>query len=99
MSGLHRCKHLFPLSEMIISPWLQSLSSFCGTVFKKYVTDLGGILQFVANQLKSEKSIDLLILREIVQKMGGTDTLEDLTAEQVREECPISKKTLLVICL
>lgn len=53
-------------------------------MFKKYVTDLGGILQFVANQLKSEKSIDLLILREIVQKMGGTDTLEDLTAEQVR---------------
>ncbi|XP_063606637.1 THO complex subunit 2-like [Penaeus indicus] len=73
--------------EMIISPWLQSLSSFCGTVFKKYVTDLGGILQFVANQLKSEKSIDLLILREIVQKMGGTDTLEDLTAEQLSAMC------------
>ncbi|XP_042869618.1 THO complex subunit 2-like [Penaeus japonicus] len=73
--------------EMIISPWLQSLSSFCGTVFKKYVTDLGGILQFVANQVKSEKSIDLLILREIVQKMGGTDTLEDLTSEQLNAMC------------
>ena len=68
---------------MAISPWLQSLSNFCGTVFKKYQMDLGGILQFVANQLKCEKSIDLLILREIVQKMGGIDTLEDLTSEQV----------------
>lgn len=68
---------------MAISTWLQSLSSFCGAVYKKYPIDLGGILQFVANQLKAEKSIDLLIMREIVQKMGGTDTLEDLTPDQV----------------
>ena len=68
---------------MAISSWLQALSSFCGAVYKKYPIDLGGILQFVANQLKGEKSIDLLIMREIVQKMGGTDTLEDLTPEQV----------------
>ncbi|XP_068227072.1 THO complex subunit 2 isoform X2 [Palaemon carinicauda] len=72
---------------MAISPWLQSLSNFCGTVFKKYPMDLGGILQFVANQLKCEKSIDLLILREIVQKMGGIDTLEDLTSEQLDAMC------------
>ncbi|XP_071535376.1 THO complex subunit 2 isoform X1 [Panulirus ornatus] len=72
---------------MAISPWLQSLSSFCGAVYKKYIIDLGGILQFVGNQLKAEKSIDLLILREIVQKMGGTDTLEDLTSEQLDAMC------------
>lgn len=77
---INRC---FRISAMAISPWLQSLSSFCGAVYKKYIIDLGGILQFVGNQLKAEKSIDLLILREIVQKMGGTDTLEDLTSEQV----------------
>lgn len=68
---------------MAFSPWLQSLSSFCGSACKKYTIELGGILQFAANQLKAEKSIDLLILREIVQKMGGTDTLEDLTPDQV----------------
>ncbi|XP_050689638.1 THO complex subunit 2-like isoform X2 [Eriocheir sinensis] len=72
---------------MAISTWLQSLSSFCGAVYKKYPIDLGGILQFVANQLKAEKSIDLLIMREIVQKMGGTDTLEDLTPDQLDAMC------------
>lgn len=68
---------------MAISPWLQSLSSFSGSVCKKYSLDLGGILQFIANQLKSEKSIDLLLLKDIVQKMGGTDSMEDLTPDQV----------------
>ena len=68
---------------MAISPWLQSLSNFCGAGFKKFSIELGGVLQFVANQLKSEKSIDLLILKEIVQKMGGIDSMEDLTSEQL----------------
>lgn len=68
---------------MAISQWLQSLSCFAGSVCKKYSIDLGGILQFIANQLKSEKSIDLLLLKDIVQKMGGTDSMGDLTADQV----------------
>lgn len=38
-----------------ISNWLQSLSSFCGAVFKKYNIELSGLLQYVANQLKAQK--------------------------------------------
>jgi len=68
---------------MAVSPWLNSLSNFCGAVYKKYPMELCGILQFIANQLKAEKSVDLLILQEILQKMGGTETAEGLTAEQV----------------
>lgn len=68
---------------MAVSPWLNSLSSFCGAVYKKYPIELCGVLQFIANQLKAEKSVDLLLLQEILQKMGGTDTTEDLTAEQI----------------
>lgn len=68
---------------MAVSPWLNSLSSFCGAVYKKYPIELCGVLQFIANQLKAERSVDLLLLQEILQKMGGTDTTEDLTAEQV----------------
>jgi THO complex subunit 2 len=45
-----------------ISLWLQSLSNFCGAVYKKYNIELTGILQYVANQLKNKKSLDLLIL-------------------------------------
>ncbi|XP_008192636.2 THO complex subunit 2 isoform X2 [Tribolium castaneum] len=66
-----------------ISSWLQSLSSFCGAVYKKYIIELTGLLQYVANQLKAQKSLDLLILKEIVQKMAGVEAAEDLTMEQV----------------
>lgn len=38
-----------------ISHWLQSLSSFCGAIFKKYNIELSGLLQYVANQLKAQK--------------------------------------------
>lgn len=66
-----------------ISLWLQSLSTFCGAVYKKYNIELTGILQYVANQLKSKKSLDLLILKEIVFKMGGIEAAEEMTNEQI----------------
>ncbi|RWS14898.1 THO complex subunit 2-like protein, partial [Dinothrombium tinctorium] len=66
-----------------ISAWLLSLSNFCGSVVKKYPVELPGLLQFVANQLKAEKSLDLLILKEIVQKMAGIETTEEMTNEQL----------------
>ena len=31
------------------------LSQFCGAVFKKYPTDITGLLQYIANQLKAGK--------------------------------------------
>lgn len=66
-----------------ISLWLTALSSFCGAVFKKYSIELEGILQYVANQLKSENSLDLLILKEIVLKMGGIEAAEEVTNSQI----------------
>ncbi|KAK9870147.1 hypothetical protein WA026_006238 [Henosepilachna vigintioctopunctata] len=66
-----------------ISTWLQSLSSFCGAIYKKYTIELSGLLQYVANQLKAQKSLDLLILKEVVQKMAGIESAEDLTIEQL----------------
>lgn len=66
-----------------ISLWLQSLASFCGAVFKKYNIELTGLLQYVANQLKAKKSLDLLILKEIVQKMTGIEAAEEMTSEQL----------------
>ncbi|RWS26655.1 THO complex subunit 2-like isoform X1 [Leptotrombidium deliense] len=66
-----------------ISAWLMSLSNFCGSVVKKYPVELPGLLQFVANQLKAEKSLDLLILKEIVQKMAGIEATDEMTNEQL----------------
>ncbi|XP_037078620.1 LOW QUALITY PROTEIN: THO complex subunit 2-like [Pollicipes pollicipes] len=66
-----------------LSLWLTSLANFCGAMFKKYNLDLTGLMQYVANQLKSMKSLDLLILREVVQKMAGVEAVEDMTEEQL----------------
>nr|CAI5831186.1 unnamed protein product [Callosobruchus analis] len=66
-----------------ISTWLQSLASFSGAVYKKYSIELTGLLQYVANQLKAQKSLDLLILKEVVQKMAGVEAAEDLTIDQL----------------
>lgn len=38
-----------------LSLWLQSLASFCGYIFKKYNLELTGLLQFLVNELKSQK--------------------------------------------
>ena len=52
-------------------------------MYKKYNIELTGILQYVANQLKNKKSLDLLILKEIVHKMSGIEASEEMTNEQI----------------
>uniref|UniRef100_A0A8C5WF72 THO complex subunit 2 n=1 Tax=Leptobrachium leishanense TaxID=445787 RepID=A0A8C5WF72_9ANUR len=69
--------------DTTISSWLQSLASFCGAIFRKYPIELAGLLQYVANQLKAGKSFDLLILKEVVQKMAGIEITEEVTMEQL----------------
>lgn len=66
-----------------ISLWLQSLANFCGAIYKKYNIELSGLLQYVANQLKAQKSLDLLIVKEVVQKMAGIEAAEEMTVEQL----------------
>ena len=56
---------------------------FCGTVFRKYSIELTGLLQYVANQLKAGKNFDLLVLKEVVQKMSGIEISEEVTAAQL----------------
>ncbi|XP_046462937.1 THO complex subunit 2-like isoform X2 [Daphnia pulex] len=66
-----------------ISMWLTALSAFCGAIYKKYNIDLTGLLQYVANQLKAQKSSDLIILQEMVHKMGGIEASEQTTKEHM----------------
>lgn len=70
-------------SDTNISDWLQSLSQFCGAVFKKYATEITGLLQYIANQLKAGKSLDLLVLKEVVQKMSGVEASDEITKPQL----------------
>lgn len=62
-----------------LSMWITALSTFIGALFKKYPSDLTGMLQFIVNELKTGKSIDLLILREIILNMSGIDAHATLT--------------------
>ncbi|KAI1301341.1 THO complex subunit 2 [Halotydeus destructor] len=66
-----------------MSPWLLSLANFCGSMAKKYPVELPGLLQFIANQLKAERSLDLIVLKEIVNKMAGIEVNEQLKNEQL----------------
>lgn len=66
-----------------MSPWLQSLSTFVGQVFRRYGAELTGILQYVAQQLKAGNSFDLCVLREIVENMSGIETTAQMTHDQV----------------
>lgn len=63
--------------------WLQGSANFCGAIYKKYNIELSGLLQYVANQLKAHKSLDLLILKEVCQKMTGIEAAEEMTNEQL----------------
>ncbi|XP_013134643.1 PREDICTED: THO complex subunit 2 [Papilio polytes] len=64
-------------------PWLQALAAFAGAAFKKHNIELTALLQFVANRLKAQQSQDLLILKEIVQKMAGIEAAEEMTPDQL----------------
>ncbi|KHN79043.1 THO complex subunit 2 [Toxocara canis] len=76
-------KQQLKASDGSLSPWLQSLATFVGTVFLKYNMELTGVLQYVANQLKNGKSFDLLVLREIIQNMSGIEPTTGLTSDQL----------------
>lgn len=80
-------KERFKYGGNSLSDWLQSLANFCGAIYKKYSIELSGLLQYICNQLKAHKSLDLLILKEIVQKMVGIEAAEEMTNEQLSAMC------------
>jgi len=66
-----------------ISAWLQGLSLFAGAVCKKYPEiEVLGILSYISSQLRQGNSLDLVVLKELVQKMAGIETLEDMSEAQ-----------------
>ncbi|KAI5733201.1 hypothetical protein M8J76_008867 [Diaphorina citri] len=81
----HADKDRFKHDGTSLSVWLTNLASFCGNIFKKYHVslDLTGTLQYIGNQLKQHKSLDLCLLKEIVQKMSGIEVADDITDDQL----------------
>ncbi|XP_064637610.1 THO complex subunit 2-like isoform X2 [Lineus longissimus] len=76
-------KEKLKYDDTSVSLWLQSLANFAGAICRKYQVELAGLGQYVVNQLKAGKSYDLLILREVIQKMAGIEVTEEVTDDQL----------------
>lgn len=66
-----------------IATWLQAMAQFCGQVYKRHNMELGGLLLLIADQLKSGKSIELLLLQDVIYRMTGIEANGEPTAEQM----------------
>ena len=62
------------------SHWFQSLTAFAGHLYRRYPeVDLLPPLQFIANELKLNQSLDLLLLKEMVSGMSGVEVYEEMS--------------------
>ncbi|GAB7357378.1 hypothetical protein MBLNU459_g8320t2 [Dothideomycetes sp. NU459] len=69
---------------MLTSAWLRALSSFAGSIFKRYsAIDASPILQYVANELRNGNSTDLEVLEQIITGMAGIRSDITLNESQV----------------
>lgn len=68
------------LQVTLISSWLQNLSLFTGLLFKRYPNlDMIPILEYLLNQLNGDGIFDLVILKEIIEKMTGCESRENIS--------------------
>ena len=68
------------------SSWFQALCEFIGTFYKKYPnTELKGIFHFLLQRLSKGDSLDLLVLKALLKRMGGCETLLEISHVQL--EC------------
>jgi len=64
------------------SNWLQALCKFAGYLYTKYPqVELEGLMHYLVRQLKLNRSLDLLVLEEIVARMTGIEVLEDCSED------------------
>jgi len=62
------------------SHWLQSLCKFAGFFYLKYPhVELRGLFSFMIRQLTLNRSLDLLILEDVIARMSGVDIVEDIS--------------------
>ncbi|KAJ3574543.1 hypothetical protein NP233_g1708 [Leucocoprinus birnbaumii] len=63
--------------------WLQSLASFTGMLFRRYSAELSPVLSYVAHQLQSGQTTEIVVLRELIWKMAGIEPLPSLSEAQI----------------
>lgn len=64
--------------------WLSSLAQFCGNTYRKYPNiELIGLLEYIAQRLRQWESVDLLVLGQLLSKMGSCLLLEEISEGQL----------------
>jgi THO complex subunit 2 len=67
-----------------VAAWFGSLAQFAGFYYRRYSSvELEGLLQYVFNQLVDKSSVDLLLLRELLSRMGGVEVFDTMSDAQV----------------
>lgn len=67
----------------VASPWFINTAIFCGSIMKKYPIDITGILKYIVEELLNKNYIELLVLKEILQKMTGIEITDEMTDDQI----------------
>ena len=81
---LHKDSGKLKEGDTHYSNWFSSLAKFVGSYYRAYkTTELGGLLHFLLHRLSIGESLDLLVLKELLAKMGGCDTVLDISQSQV----------------
>ncbi|KAL7272481.1 THO2 plays a role in transcriptional elongation [Rhizina undulata] len=70
---------------MLTSKWLQSLAQFCGKIYTRYhrQMDPTPILEYVCRKLKTNNSVELIVLKQLIQSMAGINPEMNLTDGQL----------------
>ncbi|ETV96865.1 hypothetical protein H310_10146 [Aphanomyces invadans] len=84
ISELSRPRKTFKADGHNVSLWLSSLAQFAGSFYRKYPTvELGALLSFLFRRLSSWESGELIVLSELLTKMGSCLALEDISTTQL----------------
>jgi len=78
--------------------WFTALCKLIGLFYKKFFqTEVKGIFHFLLQQLKKGESLDLLVLKELLQKMGGCDTVLEISHAQLGKKKTIGSLYLSIL--
>ncbi|KAL3665048.1 hypothetical protein V7S43_009683 [Phytophthora oleae] len=70
-----------------VSLWLTSLANFSGSFYRKYPNvELAGLMQYLIQRLQNWASVDLVVLSELLTKMGSCLSLEDISVGQLEAQ-------------
>lgn len=84
VSQLHKDSEKLKPGDTHLSHWFSSLSKFIASFYKRYPTaEIRGILHYLLQKLSTGESLDLLVLKEILVRMGGCETILDVSNIQL----------------